>query len=237
MAHVCVGKAPTSQKSLSGPSGVSDRVSPKMGVSEGVSHGVSKRCPDSVPGVSGHLFDTVGTPFWHSGARGPKGPGDTPWDTPLDTPSFGDTLSDSPGHFGPEGPERLFWLVGAFPMFVVKFTHRRTHGFSEAFLTIVQKLRTHASSLCGQLPASHRASSTRRSSAGSLVFPSALATVRQPQNDPKTASALSKNQTESFFNLFWNPEDPYLWNLKGKLHPPFQIWGVNPQKSLVVQCF
>ena len=40
--------------------------------------------------------DTLGTLVGHSGARGPKGRGDTPWDTPLDTSVFGDTLGDTP---------------------------------------------------------------------------------------------------------------------------------------------
>ena len=47
---------------------------------------VSKKCPESVPRVSkrcpGHFGDTLGTLFGHSGARGPKGTGDTPRDTP-----------------------------------------------------------------------------------------------------------------------------------------------------------
>ena len=92
--------------------GVSPRVSPKTGVSEGVSHGLSPgffgprapECPKSVlrvfpecqkrcPRRSG---DTLGTLFGHSGARGPKSPGDTPWDTRSDTPVFGDTLGDTP---------------------------------------------------------------------------------------------------------------------------------------------
>ena len=110
--------------------GVSPRVSPKTGVSDGVFHGMSPKpfgprtpeCPKSVPRVSpeclGHLFDTLGTHSrdTHSRARGPKGPkgpegpegpGDTPWDTPSDTPVFGDTLGDtrSPGTLGPEGRE------------------------------------------------------------------------------------------------------------------------------------
>ena len=59
---------------------------------------VSKRCPESVPGVSkrcaGHSGDTLGTPFGHSGARG--GPRDTPPDTHSDTSIFGDTPSDTP---------------------------------------------------------------------------------------------------------------------------------------------
>ena len=76
-----VRKAPTSQKSHSGPSGPKcpgecPTVSPKMGVSEGVPWGVSgpfgprapecqkgvprvsKRCPDTLRTLSGHLFDT-----------------------------------------------------------------------------------------------------------------------------------------------------------------------------------
>ena len=88
--------------------GVSDRVSPKIRVSEGVSGGVSRgpsgprapECPKGVPRVSpecpGHLVDTpdtLGTPFGHSGARGPEGPRDTRPDTPSDTLIFGDTLS------------------------------------------------------------------------------------------------------------------------------------------------
>ena len=70
--------------------------------------GVSKRCPESVPGVSkrcpGHSKDTLGTPFGHSGAPGPKGPGDTLSDTPSDTPRFPDTLGDTPGPKGPRDP-------------------------------------------------------------------------------------------------------------------------------------
>ena len=71
--------------------------------------GVSKKCPESVPGVSKrclrHSGDTLGTLFGHSGTRGPKGPGDTPWDTLGDTPVFGDTLGDTPGDTsGPKGP-------------------------------------------------------------------------------------------------------------------------------------
>ena len=48
--------------------------------------GVSKKYPESVPGVSkrcpGHSGDTLGTLFGHCGGRGPKGPRDTPRDTP-----------------------------------------------------------------------------------------------------------------------------------------------------------
>ena len=64
--------------------GVSPRVSPKTGVSDAVSQGVSPRallapgsgvsikCSESVPRVSGHSGDTLGTLFGHSGARSPK---------------------------------------------------------------------------------------------------------------------------------------------------------------------
>ena len=73
--------------------GVSDGVSPKIGVSDGVSGG-GPRCPKSVPRVSpecpGHLFDTLGTLFGHSGTLGPKGLGDTPPPhTPSETPICG----------------------------------------------------------------------------------------------------------------------------------------------------
>ena len=51
-----------------------------------------------------HSGDILGTLFGHSGARGPKGPGDTPWDTPGGTPVFGNTLGDTPGDTpGPKG--------------------------------------------------------------------------------------------------------------------------------------
>ena len=91
---------------------VSPRVSPKTGVSDRVSHGVSPgpkgprapECPKSVPRVFpeclGYLFDTPGTLSGHSfdtpeppGAA--KGPGDTPWDTLSDTPPFSGTLSET----------------------------------------------------------------------------------------------------------------------------------------------
>ena len=83
---------PACYRSLSGPSG------PKCpgsvpGVSLGVSLGPfgprAPECPKSVPRVkkvSRTLWeqsrDTSGTLFGHSGARGPKGPRDTPRDTP-----------------------------------------------------------------------------------------------------------------------------------------------------------
>ena len=50
-----------------------------------------KKCPESVPRASkrcpGHSGDTLGTLFGHSGARAPKGPGNTHTlgDTPRDT--------------------------------------------------------------------------------------------------------------------------------------------------------
>ena len=85
----------------------------KRGVSEGVSDGVSPgpfgprapECPKSGPRVStecqrrcpGHSGDILGTLFGPSGARGPKGPGDTPSDTPSDTPCF---WGHSRGHSG-----------------------------------------------------------------------------------------------------------------------------------------
>ena len=88
--------------------GVSPRVSPKTGcvresVRQGVSgalqapgSGVSKKFPESVPGVSkrcpGHSGDTLGTLFGHSGAP------ETPLsDTPSDTPGF---RGHPRGHFG-----------------------------------------------------------------------------------------------------------------------------------------
>ena len=81
----------------------------KGGVSEGVSDGVSPgpfgprapECPKRVPRVSpecpGHLFDTPGTRFGHSGARSPKGPGTPRRTLPRTPPIFGDTLGDTPG--------------------------------------------------------------------------------------------------------------------------------------------
>ena len=57
--------------------------------------GVPKKCPESVPGVSkrcpGHSWETLGTLFGHSRARGPTSPGDTPSDTPSNTDTLGDT--------------------------------------------------------------------------------------------------------------------------------------------------
>ena len=92
--------------------GVSPRVSPKTGVSDGVSHGalrvpgsgVSNKSPESVSGVSKrcsrHSGDTLGTLFRHSGAWGPKGPR-----TLRGTPPFsGHSRGHSMGHWGPKGP-------------------------------------------------------------------------------------------------------------------------------------
>ena len=101
--------------------GVSPRVSPKTGgvrgsVRRGVfgalwapGSGVSKKCPESVRGVSkrclGRSGDTLGTLFGHSGAWGPKGPGDAPSDTPSDTPGFwGHSRGHSGDTLGPKGP-------------------------------------------------------------------------------------------------------------------------------------
>ena len=65
---------------------------------------VSRDCPRSVR----IPFDTPGTlsgRFGHSGARGPKGPRDTPVGHSRGHPRFSETLVGTlPGHFGPEGP-------------------------------------------------------------------------------------------------------------------------------------
>ena len=82
-------------------------MSPKRGVSEGASHGVSlgplepwaSECPRSVPRVSPSvkkvswtLGDTLRTLLGHSGTS--------------DSPRFrGHARGHSPAHFGPEGPE------------------------------------------------------------------------------------------------------------------------------------
>ena len=59
--------------------------------------GVSKKCPESVPGVSkrcpGHPRDT----FWALQSPGPKGPRRHPLGHSSDTPVFGDTLGDTLG--------------------------------------------------------------------------------------------------------------------------------------------
>ena len=97
------------------PEGVPENGGVQESVRRGVSgtlwapgSGVSRKCPESVPGVSKrcpeHSGDTLGTPFGHSGARGRKGPGDTPSDTLSDTPVSGTPSGTLSGHFGPEGP-------------------------------------------------------------------------------------------------------------------------------------
>ena len=58
---------------------------------------VSRECPQSVRTPFWHSGDTLGTLFGDSGARGPKGPGNTPSDTPSDTPHF---RGHSQGHSG-----------------------------------------------------------------------------------------------------------------------------------------
>ena len=59
--------------------------------------GVSKKCPESVPG----LFDTLGTLSGHFLATPDS-------DAHSDTLVFGDTLGDALGTLrGPKGPERL----------------------------------------------------------------------------------------------------------------------------------
>ena len=86
----CVADSPACYKSLSLPSGPKCPESVPRGVfgalrapGSGVSKKkVSRECPRS---VRCHLFahsgDTLGTLFGHSGARGPKGPKNTPRDT------------------------------------------------------------------------------------------------------------------------------------------------------------
>ena len=54
--------------------------------------------------VSRHSGDTLRTLLGHSRARGPKGPGDTPWDTQSDTPVFGDALGDTRARRARETP-------------------------------------------------------------------------------------------------------------------------------------
>ena len=76
---------PTCYRSLSGPKCPESVFRGVSGALRAPGSGVSKKCPESVPGVSkrcpGHSVDTLGTLFGHSGARGPKGPRDTPKDT------------------------------------------------------------------------------------------------------------------------------------------------------------
>ena len=72
-------------RSLSGPKCPGSVPRGVSGALRAPGSGVSKKCPESVPGVSGtpfrHSGDTLGTLSGHSGARGPKGPRDTPRDT------------------------------------------------------------------------------------------------------------------------------------------------------------
>ena len=100
--------------------GVSERVSPKIGVSEKVSGGVSRRafgprapeCPKGVPRVSLECPDTFFTlrrhsldTFWTLLSLGPEGP---PRHSPghsLGHPDFrGHSLGHSPDTSGPKGP-------------------------------------------------------------------------------------------------------------------------------------
>ena len=173
------------------PTGVSralraQSVSPKTGVSKGVStgcpwgSGVSKKCPESVPRVSGtpfrHSGDTLGTLFGHSGARGPKGPRDTPWDTLLDTPVFGDTLGDTPWDtLGPKGPRdssrgRALGLVGW--QTVTKPCDLRCHG-----LAGVGGVRNYLAAPSAQQPSVHHLHA---------VCSSRGARIRSEKNSPKS---------------------------------------------------
>ena len=75
---------PTCYRSLSGPKCPGSVPLGVSGALRAPDSGVSKKCPESVPGVSKCVPDTLGTLFGHSGARGPKGPRDTQRD-PRDT--------------------------------------------------------------------------------------------------------------------------------------------------------
>ena len=98
------------------PGSVPESVPENGGVRRSVPRGVpgpfgprAPECPESVPRVSlecqkGVSGDTLGTLSRHSGARGLKGPGDTPWDTPPDTPVFGDTPRDTRARRARETP-------------------------------------------------------------------------------------------------------------------------------------
>ena len=105
-------------------------------------------CPESVPGVSkrcpGHSGDTLGTLFGHSGARGPKGPGDTPSDTPSDTPHFrGHSRGHSGDTSGPKGPRDSCSRPAGFLRgcaLLRSFVH--TLGTADAQMHICVKLRT-----------------------------------------------------------------------------------------------
>ena len=74
--------------------------------------------------LAGHSGDTLGTLLGLSGARGPKGPGDTPSDTPSDTPPFsGDTQGTLRARRARETP-----VAGRrdrnFGTFLVEIAHR-----------------------------------------------------------------------------------------------------------------
>ena len=93
-----VANPPGCYRSLSGPPGPKCPGSVPRGVSGPFGRRAPecpKKCPESVPRVSkrclGHFGDTLGTLCGHSGARGPKGPRDTPEGHSRDTS-------------GPEGP-------------------------------------------------------------------------------------------------------------------------------------
>ena len=80
-----LAKPPACYRSLLGPGPWAMSRECPLGVSLGPFGRRALECPKSVPRASpecpGHLFDTLGTLFGHSGARRPKGPIDTPSDT------------------------------------------------------------------------------------------------------------------------------------------------------------
>ena len=109
--HALRSRRPTTGVSRVLRARVSWEVSPKTGVSDGVSHGVfqapfgprAPECPKSVPRVSPECLDTfltpgdtLGTLFGHFGVRGPKGPGT----------SCGTLRRTPPRKLAPEGLER-----------------------------------------------------------------------------------------------------------------------------------
>ena len=101
--------------------GGSERVSPKIRVSEELSEGVSRgplwprpqECPKGVPRVSPECQKGVRTlrrhsrdTFWTLLGPGPQGPPRHSARHSLGHPDFwGHSLGHSGGHFGPEGPE------------------------------------------------------------------------------------------------------------------------------------
>ena len=77
-----------------------------------VSPGLAPECPslypESVPGMLKRCYSGDALAWETCFVDAPKGPGDTVWDTPSDTLFFSGTRSGTPpGHFGPEGAERL----------------------------------------------------------------------------------------------------------------------------------